>query len=102
MRVTGSMMIVCRGMIYPNFAAGFGMLSVQQFAQHREDQVRRGRAAGHENIHRHDFVHRPHDRQQRRNHLARNLRVQRGVLQVRAAAAPRSRRSGCASPGRCR
>src|ERR1041385_5080281 len=84
MRVTGSMTMVCRGMGLSEFGGRVGDASFQQLAQYRKDEVSRRRATGDEDIHRHYFVDRANLGQQGGDDGARDLRVERRVLQVRA------------------
>src|ERR1039457_4207606 len=98
MRVTGSITIVCRGIIYPNLAAGLGILPSSRSLSTEKIRSAEGGQPGTNTSTgtnswtgrtmafsaRDEFVDRAHDGIQRWNHLARNLRVQRGVLQVGA------------------
>ena len=73
MRVTGSMTIFCRGIVYPNLAAGLGDLSASRSLSTEKIRSAGRRAAGHEDIDRHHFVH-GGPGQQLRDDLARDLR----------------------------
>src|SRR5689334_18285508 len=84
-RVTGSMVMVWRGIWLSEFGRGVGNAALQQFAQCRKDEVRGRRAAGDEDVDGHHFMHRAGGGQKAGNRLARDLGVERGVFQVGAA-----------------
>src|SRR5437764_1127641 len=84
MRVTGSITMVCRGIFLSEFRRRVGDATFQQIAKDREDEAGGGWAAREEDIDGDEFVHWTRDGEERRNDLAGNLSIERGVLEVGA------------------